>query len=146
VAAGSVPDGGYYGRERSEVFEADDWFGRAISSTSTTAALLLPRPARRDDQATGANVSPGRSRRLSPKPPACEAHVVGLDDDRSVSGSRPRSSPRNRSTWSADAPLREQLSSYKMPKDLLVLAEEDVPMMSSGKLDLLALKALFDGR
>jgi hypothetical protein len=33
-----------------------------------------------------------------------------------------------------------------VPTTFLVLAERDVPVLSSGKLDLRALKALFDGR
>ena len=38
--------------------------------------------------------------------------------------------------------LRERLSAYKVPKRFVFLADADVPMMSSGKLDARALKAL----
>ena len=40
------------------------------------------------------------------------------------------------------ARLRERLSAYKVPRRIVVAAAEDVPMMSSGKLDLRALKEL----
>jgi len=33
-----------------------------------------------------------------------------------------------------------RLSAYKVPKRIVIMDEKDVPMMSSGKLDLRALK------
>jgi len=41
--------------------------------------------------------------------------------------------------------LRTRLSAYKVPKRILTMDEEDVPMMSSGKLDLRALKERMSG-
>jgi acyl-CoA synthetase (AMP-forming)/AMP-acid ligase II len=39
--------------------------------------------------------------------------------------------------------LRERLSAYKVPTRLLFLADDEVPMMSSGKLDAPALREWF---
>lgn len=44
------------------------------------------------------------------------------------------------------AQLRSRLSAYKVPQLLLMLDEQAVPMMSSGKLDVRALKARFRDR
>lgn len=40
--------------------------------------------------------------------------------------------------------LAARLSAYKVPRRFLLLADDTVPMLSSGKLDRLALEALFD--
>ena len=41
--------------------------------------------------------------------------------------------------------LRGLLSAYKVPKQILVVSDSQVPIMSSGKLDLRALKDMFGG-
>jgi acyl-CoA synthetase (AMP-forming)/AMP-acid ligase II len=41
------------------------------------------------------------------------------------------------------ATLRQHLSAYKVPQRYLFLADAEVPMMSSGKLDARALKERF---
>ena len=41
------------------------------------------------------------------------------------------------------AALRKRLSAYKVPKRDLVLADPDVPMLTTGKLDSKTLKAMF---
>jgi len=38
--------------------------------------------------------------------------------------------------------LKARLSAYKVPRVIVPLAEDEVPMMSSGKLDVRALKEL----
>ena len=42
--------------------------------------------------------------------------------------------------------LRDRLSAYKVPQTIVVVPDEEVPMMSSGKLDQRALKELLGGR
>ena len=49
---------------------------------------------------------------------------------------RPRRAARRR--------CATRLSAYKVPRRFLVLADDEVPMLSSGKLDLRALEELFD--
>jgi acyl-CoA synthetase (AMP-forming)/AMP-acid ligase II len=38
---------------------------------------------------------------------------------------------------------REQLSAYKVPRHFRLLADRDLPMLSTGKVDMTALRALF---
>ena len=42
------------------------------------------------------------------------------------------------------AQLAKRLSSYKVPRRFLLLRDDEVPALSSGKLDRPALEALFD--
>ncbi len=44
------------------------------------------------------------------------------------------------------AALRSRLSAFKVPQRILVLADDEVPMLSSGKLDARALKEVFHAR
>ena len=56
--------------------------------------------------------------------------------------------PREQEAPDADelrAALRMRLSAYKVPQRFLALADDDVPMLSSGKLDARALKEMFGG-
>jgi acyl-CoA synthetase (AMP-forming)/AMP-acid ligase II len=41
--------------------------------------------------------------------------------------------------------LRNRPSAYKVPKRIIVIDEEDVPMLPSGKPDMRALKETFGG-
>ena len=73
------------------------------------------------------------------------AHVVGVDDpDRGQVVAALLRAPDGAEVDIEDLRLRlkDRLSSYKVPKRFLVVADEDVPMLSSGKLDLRALKEL----
>jgi acyl-CoA synthetase (AMP-forming)/AMP-acid ligase II len=42
--------------------------------------------------------------------------------------------------------LADRLSSYKVPRRFLLLPDDAIPVLSSGKLDRQALEALFDAR
>jgi acyl-CoA synthetase (AMP-forming)/AMP-acid ligase II len=139
---------GYYGRERWEAFEPDGWF-RTGDLFHVDDGGLFYFHGRRGDviKTSGANVSPREVESVLAEAAGLRAHVVGLDDaDR---GQRVAAAIVSDVAVDLDALrglLRERLSSYKVPKTFLVLAESEVPMLSSGKPDLRALKALFDGR
>ena len=93
----------------------------------------------------GANVSPREVERPILEVSGLAAHVVGVDDEtrgqvvaalvRAPEGSVDVDDLRTR--------LRVVLSAYKVPKLVVVVPDDEVPMMSSGKLDLRALKELF---
>jgi len=139
---------GYYGRERFEAFDPDGWFPTGDLFHVDGDGLYYFHGRRGDMIKTaGANVSPREVEAVLAEVAGLRAHVVGLDD--------PERGQRVAAVIVSDEPvdldavgtaLRERLSSYKVPKTFLVLAEKEVPMMSSGKLDLRALKELFDGR
>jgi acyl-CoA synthetase (AMP-forming)/AMP-acid ligase II len=139
---------GYYGRERHEVFEADEWF-RTGDLFHVDDAGLYYFHGRRGDliKTAGANVSPREVEAVLAEAAGLRAHVVGIDDpDRGQRVAAAIVSDRPVDVDTLKALLRERLSAYKVPKEFVVLAEGDVPMLSSGKLDLRALKALFDAR
>jgi acyl-CoA synthetase (AMP-forming)/AMP-acid ligase II len=139
---------GYYGRERSEAFQRDGWF-RTGDLFHVDDGGLFYFHGRRGDmiKTAGANVSPREVEAVLAEAAGVRAHVVGLDD--AGRGQRVAAAIVSDEPVDLEAlkhVLRERLSSYKVPKTFLVLAENEVPRMSSGKLDLRALKALFDGR
>ena len=139
---------GYYGRERSDVFDRDEWF-RTGDLFHVDDSGLFYFHGRRGDmiKTAGANVSPREVEAVLAEAAGLRAHVVGIDDtDRSQQVAAAIVSDEPVDLEALKRVLRERLSSYKVPKTFLVLAKDDVPMMSSGKLDLRALKALFDGR
>jgi acyl-CoA synthetase (AMP-forming)/AMP-acid ligase II len=95
----------------------------------------------------GANVSPREVEAALAGAAGLRAHVLGLDDaDRGQRVAAAIVSDAPVDLHAIQAVLRERLSSYKVPKTFLVLAEKDLPVLSSGKLDIRALKELFVGR
>jgi acyl-CoA synthetase (AMP-forming)/AMP-acid ligase II len=139
---------GYYGRERAEVFEADGWF-RTGDLFHVDSDGFFYFHGRRGDmiKTAGANVSPREVEAAFAEATGLRAHVIGLDD--AERGQRVAAAIVSDQPVDLDAVetrLRERLSSYKVPRTFLVLTADEVPMMSSGKLDLRGLKALFDGR
>ena len=80
--------------------------------------------------------------------PGLVAHVVGVPDE--TKGQLVAALVRAPADGTVDlddlrARLKERLSAYKVPKRVAVVAPDEVPMMSSGKLDLRAIGELLDG-
>jgi acyl-CoA synthetase (AMP-forming)/AMP-acid ligase II len=75
------------------------------------------------------------------------SHVIGLDDPErgQLVAAAIRVPPGHQAPdpEHLHAALRARLSAYKVPRRVLMLADDDVPMMSSGKLDARALKERF---
>jgi acyl-CoA synthetase (AMP-forming)/AMP-acid ligase II len=139
---------GYYGRERHETFGADGWY-RTGDLFHTDADGFFYFHGRRGDmiKTAGANVSPREVEAAIADVTGLVAHVVGVDDPvrgqvvvaalRVPRGEEPPDGDKLR------AALRDRLSAYKVPQRVLCLADDEVPMLSSGKLDSRALKDLF---
>ena len=93
---------------------------------------------------SGANVSPREVEAAILEVAGLVAHVLGLDDPAAgqlvvaVVLVPPDVTPPDPEELTSR--LRNRLSAYKVPKRLVMIHEEDVPMMSSGKLDIRALK------
>jgi acyl-CoA synthetase (AMP-forming)/AMP-acid ligase II len=95
----------------------------------------------------GANVAPREVEAAIADVTGLASHVVGLDDAergqlvvaalRVPKGGEPPDLDELR------AALRARLSAYKVPRRFLVLSDDEVPMLSSGKLDARALKDCF---
>jgi acyl-CoA synthetase (AMP-forming)/AMP-acid ligase II len=139
---------GYYGKERFDVFDRDGWFATGDLCHVDPDGLYYFHGRRGDMIKTaGANVSPREVEAALAGAAGLRAHVLGLDDaDRGQRVAAAIVSDAPVDLHAIQAVLRERLSSYKVPKTFLVLAEKDLPVLSSGKLDIRALKELFVGR
>ena len=138
---------GYYGRERGEVFDADGWYHTGDLVSVDGDGFFYFR-ARRGDM-----IKTERRERLTPRGRAGDPRRRGPHRPRRRRRrQRARSDRRGRDRRSPIGTqvdveqlrpqLAEHLSAYKVPRRFVVLADDEVPMMSSGKLDLRALKAL----
>jgi acyl-CoA synthetase (AMP-forming)/AMP-acid ligase II len=139
---------GYYGRERHETFTVDGWY-RTGDLFHVDADGFFYFHGRRGDmiKTAGANVSPREVEAAIADVTGLVAHVVGIEDrERGQLVVAALRVPRGQDAPDLDelrAALRTRLSAYKVPRRVLVLADDEVPMLSSGKLDARALKELF---
>ncbi|HTR68804.1 MAG TPA: class I adenylate-forming enzyme family protein [Mycobacteriales bacterium] len=140
---------GYYGKEREETFEPDGWY-RTGDLFSVDADGLYYFTGRLGDmiKTSGANVSPREVEAAILAVTGLTAHVVGVPD--AARGELVAAAvrvPVNGGDLPEEdqlrADLRRQLSAYKVPQRVLFLRDDEVPMLSSGKLDARALKAMF---
>ena len=139
---------GYDGRERHETFDAGDWFETGDLVTVDGDGFVYFRGRIGDMiKTSGANVSPREVEAAILDVSGLVAHVVGVEDDRRgqvvaalvrapAEGVVDVDDLRNR--------LRGRLSAYKVPRRIVVVGDDAVPTMSSGKLDVRALKVLLD--
>ena len=141
---------GYYGRERHEVFDADGWYRTGDWFVVDTDGFFYFKGRRGDMiKTSGANVSPLEVEAAIRDLTGLTAHVIGIADD--ARGQVVAAAVRVPAAHSVDeGELREQiakrLSAYKVPRRFLLLADDEVPLLPSGKLDRVALEALFDVR
>ena len=113
-------------------------------------ALLLG-AARRDDQDRGRerHAARGRGGDRDASRRWCSAFVVGLPDPvrgQNVAAAVVLKRGAQLDADTARARLREQLSSYKVPRDWWFAAKEELPFTDSGKIDKKRLAALFAER
>lgn len=136
---------GLHRRERRTVFTPDGWYRTGDSAALRDGWLFFE--GRLDDviKTAGANVSPAEVQAMLEGQPAVrQAFVVGVpaaargedvgavlvgDDD------------------TLDVPTildaaRQQLASYKVPKIIVVLDEDDIPWLSSQKVNIRQLRAM----
>ncbi|WP_163889153.1 class I adenylate-forming enzyme family protein [Mycolicibacterium hippocampi] len=143
---------GYYGRSREECFDPDGWFhtgdlvrcdndgfyyfaGRAGSMIKTSGANVAP-----------AEVEKALAAVIEATDPAATAHVLGLADaDRGqmVAAVVATDSPAMLDAASILQALRSELSAYKIPRRLIVVRHPELPVLSSGKIDVPGLRRLF---
>jgi acyl-CoA synthetase (AMP-forming)/AMP-acid ligase II len=141
---------GYAGRERHEVFDADGWY-RTGDLVTVDADGFFYFQGRLGDmiKTSGANVSPREVEAAIHDLTGLTAHVIGIADE--ARGQLVAAAVRVPSDRAVDveglrAQLAGRLSTYKVPRRFLLLRDDEVPALSSGKLDRIALEALFDAR
>ena len=136
----------YHKRSREESFDADGWFhtGDLVRVDEDGFVYFLGRLGSMIKTA-GANVSPGEVEKAIANVAGLVAHVVGVPDaERGQVVAAAVLADEGQEFDEADLRerLRTELSAYKIPRRFIVLTE--LPLMSSGKVDVRRLVGLFD--
>jgi acyl-CoA synthetase (AMP-forming)/AMP-acid ligase II len=129
---------GYYNRERRDCFDADGWF-RTGDRCSIDADGYLFFHGRESEliKTSGANVSPREVESvLQAWPEIAEAMVFGIADEvrgEAVVAAVIPAEGADLDEASVRARLREEVSHYKVPQQVVIVAAADVPRTDSGK-------------
>ena len=142
---------GLYKQERDDVFDRDGYYHTGDAGYFDADGVLFFK-ARLGEmiKTAGANVTPREVEvEIEKLPEVSSAFVVGLPDP--VRGQNVAAAVVLKRDAQLDADtarerLREQLSSYKVPRDWWFAAKEDLPFTDSGKIDKKRLAALFAAR
>ena len=138
----------YHKRSREECFDADGWFhtGDLVRVDDDGFFYFLGRRGSMIKTA-GANVSPVEVERAIVTVSGMAAHVVGLpDSERGQIVAAVVVIPDDASLDIATLrdELKAELSSFKIPRRIVGIRAVDIPLMSSGKVDMRRLAELFD--
>jgi acyl-CoA synthetase (AMP-forming)/AMP-acid ligase II len=141
----------YHKRTREECFDADGWFhtGDLVRTDDEGFVYFVGRRGAMIKTA-GANVAPAEvERAIAAVTAGTVAHVVGLPDpqrgqlvaavivtDAAYGPAFDEAALRAR--------LGSELSAYKIPRRFVVVPRTDIPLLSSGKIDIAKLAGLFD--
>jgi acyl-CoA synthetase (AMP-forming)/AMP-acid ligase II len=136
---------GYCGRERHETFDRDGWYHSGdLFLVDAEGFFYFKGRYGEMIKTSGANVSPREVEAAILEETGFVAHVFGLDDPSSgqlvVAVLRVPAPATPPDIEQVVSNLRTRLSAYKVPRRMVIMDEGEVPMMSSGKLDLRALK------
>jgi acyl-CoA synthetase (AMP-forming)/AMP-acid ligase II len=130
-------------RERADVFTPDGWYSTGDLCSFRRGHLVFH--GRADDliKASGANVSPREVESVLLKIPGiASANVSGVPDKARGTVVGAVLAPKPGTTLDPDAIRKEaakSLASYKVPRVIVVIEAAKMPMMSSTKVDRLAL-------
>ena len=141
---------GYYGRERHEVFTPDGWF-RTGDLFHVDADGFFYFHGRRGDmiKTGGANVSPREVEAVMRELTGGLVSIVfGIDDperDQVVVAVvvAPTDAPLDVERLRGD--IKTKVSAYKVPRTIVRLAPDELPVLSSGKPDMARLAAVVRG-
>ncbi len=137
---------GYYGRERHEAFDQDGWYHTGDLVVVDEDGYFYFKGRRGEMIKTGgANVSPSEVEAAIREVADLRSHVVGIDDPargQVVAALVVICAGASIDVDGLRARLSDRLSTYKVPTRIRLVSEDEVPVMASGKLDLLALKEL----
>jgi acyl-CoA synthetase (AMP-forming)/AMP-acid ligase II len=139
----------YYKRSREECFDADGWFhtGDLVRTDADGFVYFIGRRGAMIKTA-GANVAPAEVERAIAKVTGgTVAFVLGLPDSERgqlVAAVVALEDGADFDETAVRESLKTELSAYKIPKRFATLARSDLPVLSSGKVDLAALQKVFD--
>jgi acyl-CoA synthetase (AMP-forming)/AMP-acid ligase II len=138
----------YYKRSREECFDADGWFhtGDLVHTDADGFVYFIGRRGAMIKTA-GANVAPAEVERAIAKVTGgTVAHVLGLPDPvrgQLVAAVVALEAGAEFDEATVRGRLKGELSAYKIPKRFAAVARSDIPLLSSGKVDLAALQKVF---
>jgi acyl-CoA synthetase (AMP-forming)/AMP-acid ligase II len=139
----------YYKRSREECFDDDGWFhtGDLVRTDADGFVYFIGRRGAMIKTA-GANVAPAEVERAIAKVTGGSvAHVLGLPDPERGQLVAAVVALEDGAEFDEAAlrdRLKAELSSYKIPKRFAAVSRSDIPVLSSGKVDLVALQKVFD--
>jgi acyl-CoA synthetase (AMP-forming)/AMP-acid ligase II len=140
---------GYYGCERHETFDADGWYHTGDLVAVDDDGFVYFKGRRGDMiKSSGANVAPREVELAIANQFGVRSVVVGIDDHvrgQVVAAVLIESVPGQLDPEAVRAELAVRLSAYKVPRWIRVISEDQIPLLSSGKPDVTAMKAMFDG-
>jgi acyl-CoA synthetase (AMP-forming)/AMP-acid ligase II len=140
----------YYKRSREQCFDADGWFHTGdLVATDRDGFFYFIRRRGSMIKTAGANVSPSEVEKAIAKVAGgVVAHVVGIPDPERGQVVGAVIALENGAQFDENAlrrALAAELSAYKIPKRFATIPADDLPLLSSGKVDLHELKKVFDG-
>jgi acyl-CoA synthetase (AMP-forming)/AMP-acid ligase II len=139
----------YYKRSREECFDADGWFhtGDLVRTDADGFVYFIGRRGAMIKTA-GANVAPAEVERAIAKVTGgTVAHVLGLPDrerGQLVAAVVAVDDGADFDEAAVRERLKAELSAYKIPKRFAAVPCSNIPVLSSGKVDLAALQKVFD--
>jgi acyl-CoA synthetase (AMP-forming)/AMP-acid ligase II len=139
----------YYGLSREQCFDVDGWFhtGDLVRADADGFVYFIGRRGAMIKTA-GANVAPAEVEKAIAKVTGgTVAHVIGIPDPERGQVVAAVVAIDAGAAFDEDAlrtRLKDELSAYKIPRRILALASSEIPVMSSGKIDLPKLRKLFD--
>ncbi|MCV7021364.1 class I adenylate-forming enzyme family protein [Mycolicibacterium aichiense] len=138
---------GYYKRSRDECFDPDGWFhtGDLVRTDADGFFYFLGRRGSMIKTA-GANVFPAEvEKAIAHVTGGLLAHVIGVADPARGQIVAAAVVTADAGAFDADAlrdSLKTELSSYKIPRRIVALTPDQLPLMSSGKIDVHRLREL----
>ncbi len=137
----------YYKRSREECFDADGWFhtGDLVRTDPDGFYYFLGRRAATIKSA-GTSVEPAEVERAITRIGAgARAYVFGVPDpDRGQAVVAVIATEDDVDEAALRDELKNELSAYKIPKRIVTVRPAQIPVLSSGKVDLQRLAAVFD--
>lgn len=138
----------YYKRSREECFDADGWFhtGDLVRTDADGFVYFIGRRGAMIKTA-GANVAPAEVEKAIAKVAGFAAHVIGLPDPERGQVVAAVVALDEGAEFDEDAlreSLKGELSSYKIPRRFAAVPAAEIPVMSSGKVDMPRLTKVFD--
>jgi acyl-CoA synthetase (AMP-forming)/AMP-acid ligase II len=139
----------YYKRSREDCFDADGWFHTGdLVAVDRDGFVYFIRRRGSMIKTAGANVSPTEvEKAIARVTGGMVAHVLGIPDAERGQAVAAVIAVENGAVFDETA-LREQLkaelSTYKIPRRFAVVEAADIPLLSSGKVDVQRLRTVFD--